>query len=183
MDFEVKSVDTHNAVLGAGSGIKATGGSGWRFIVPVSGIYLIGSEVTFASATVPVANQMFVLVYVDGALMAQGNMMRGIGDFMEFTANVHYMVQLNAGSRVESCLILCRFKFSLRLHKRPGSTSRSCDHRTTNDLYGFEESEHSSETLATDCQTVGRCSNSTARYLPHGCMETDLVLRLCRNGI
>lgn len=41
IDFGTKSYDTHGAVTGAGGGNNTTPGSGWRYIVPVSGIYRV----------------------------------------------------------------------------------------------------------------------------------------------
>jgi hypothetical protein len=51
VDYGTKVYDTHNAVLGAGGGIVTTTGTGWRFIVPVSGIYTINASVLFASSS------------------------------------------------------------------------------------------------------------------------------------
>ena len=47
LDFATKELDTHNAVLGNGSGPVTTTNTGFRYIVPVPGIYELKASVLF----------------------------------------------------------------------------------------------------------------------------------------
>lgn len=52
MDFGNKQIDTHNAVVGAGSGLNATYTNTWRYVCPAPGLYRLTATLETASVTV-----------------------------------------------------------------------------------------------------------------------------------
>jgi hypothetical protein len=71
IDFGTKLTDTHNSVLGAGSGNNTTATNTWRFVVPVSGRYLVTSVITIASAT-STPSDYIITIHVDGSTRSAG---------------------------------------------------------------------------------------------------------------
>lgn len=78
IDFATKEWDSHNAVLGAGAGNKpiASTGTTWRYIVPVSGIYVLECSIHIGvvSAT---ASVFLIDVNINGTLYKDGLILTG----------------------------------------------------------------------------------------------------------
>ena len=71
IDFGTRQGDTHNAVLGAGSGNSSVAANTWRFVAPVSGRYQVNAVV---SITLPAGTNIDSLCYiaVNGAVVQTG---------------------------------------------------------------------------------------------------------------
>lgn len=109
LDFGTKTIDSHNSVLGAGSGVVTTSGTGWRYIAPVSGKYAIDTKV--AIVTPSNSSQRFiyyVYVYVNGSVCGKYGYDLNSGAYIgiaELSSGVSDMAQLNTGDRVEVAII------------------------------------------------------------------------------
>lgn len=73
IDFSTKTGDTHNAVLGAGSGNNATYTNTWRYVVPVSGRYLINGNIGILNGATTNNIDFLTAIAIDGGFIRTGN--------------------------------------------------------------------------------------------------------------
>jgi hypothetical protein len=67
LDFEDKVYDTHNAVVGAGSGVNSTYTNTFRFVAPYSGKYRVSTGIAYASLSWGAGVPIELNVFVNGA--------------------------------------------------------------------------------------------------------------------
>lgn len=51
LDFPIKVNDTLHNVVGAGSGVQSKSGQGWRFVVPVAGVYHVSARLQLQNSS------------------------------------------------------------------------------------------------------------------------------------
>ena len=73
IDFASKETDSHNSVLGAGSGNNATATSTWRYVAPVSGEYSVNACITIANGATTSTLDYFSFISINGTERKRGN--------------------------------------------------------------------------------------------------------------
>jgi len=99
IDYGNKITDTHNAVLGAGSGNNSLYTNTWRYVVPVSGRYLISSNLCIVNAITTAAMEVLVSIFVDNAAQRSGSRtpLPTTSSAGVYACNVVSEIKLNAG--------------------------------------------------------------------------------------
>lgn len=72
LDFSTKILDTHNAVVGAGSGNNATATNTWRFVVPVSGTYQVNAGFGIVNGSTSANLDIFATICVNAVGAIRG---------------------------------------------------------------------------------------------------------------
>ena len=72
LDFKTKVFDTHNAATGVNGGNVIVSNTGWRYVVPVAGIYEVKAAVLFNSTTALVVGENLQLNFVKNGTVMGG---------------------------------------------------------------------------------------------------------------
>jgi microcystin-dependent protein len=120
IDFPTAAINTHNAVLGAGSGNSATYTNTWRFIAPISGIYSVSANLTFVQAAgISTAFDFFSIVAKNGSSVLYGQriFLPSTSPGTPYGSNVSGLLRLNAGDAISI----------IGYQDNPGNTSRNLE--------------------------------------------------------
>lgn len=102
IDFGTKESDTHNAVVGAGSGNSTTYTNTWRFVAPVSGRYQVNALVSIGASGGNVLNYS-VAILKNGIGVQLGNtyyLLSAAVQSSNYAVTVNGTVKCNAGDAI-----------------------------------------------------------------------------------
>lgn len=113
IDFPTKQSDTHNSVVGSGSGNNTTATSTWRYVVPVSGKYQVNALVTIVTASSALSDYI-ITICVDGTPYSGGNRINATAaNTGGWGLTASGVISLNAGQYI-----------SVRCYQSSGGSSR-----------------------------------------------------------